>query len=263
MVTLQSRWKQNRSWNVKLYVGLLVAVVLCAALVVAVKGLIVWLKDVVVPAATAPIVSAPEEKGASDQYVGRMVGQFEREFRVSDYTFILPNDFEAEVMPQPGDIPRGGRFTGLRFRVGRDDAVQLCLMIIDYPKEVDEEAEPEVETHLSEALDRLFTRLSRNAAMIGLTRGETQYGDLDGMPFARCRFSGDFRNGRRASRVRCSCAAVATAEKRRDVFLYSLCDDTTHPDDRELLETSLLTLRRIDLPREAAESPPSKSPGGD
>jgi hypothetical protein len=259
MVTLQSRWKRNRSWNVRLYVALSVAAVLCVALVFAVKGLIAWVKDVALPAAMPQVARSASEPDSAEQYVGKMVGQFEREFRVSDYTFVLPNDFVLDVLPQPKGLARGGRFTGLRFRVPGDDAAQLCCMVIDYPKKLEEEAEPDIETRLGAALDRLFERISRNAEMVREARGDNEYGELDGMPFARCAFSGDFKNGRRASRVRLSGVALATVAERRDVFLYSLCDSTAHRDDRELLETAVLTLRRIGTAGEADEARPGES----
>jgi hypothetical protein len=260
MVTLQSRWKRNRTWNVRLYIGLSVAAVLCVALVFAVKGLIVWVKDVALPVAMPQVTRSGSDPDSTARYVGKMVGQFEREFRVSDYTFILPNDFVLDVLPQPAAVPRGGRFTGLRFRVPGDDAAQLCCMVIDYPKKLEEEAEPDIETRLDAALDRLFQRMSRNAEMVRLARGDNEYGELDGMPFARCSFSGDFRQGRRASRVRLSGVALATVAERRDVFLYSLCDSTAHRDDRDLLETAVLTLRRAGT---ASEPPPDEAEPGE
>ncbi|HEV3340763.1 MAG TPA: hypothetical protein VG125_10420 [Pirellulales bacterium] len=257
MVTLQSRWKQRRSWNVRRYITIVVVAGLCVALVYAVKGLTVWLTEVV-PAAVPRIVSFPAETSAADQYVGTAVGEFEREFNVGDYTCVLPNDFELDVLPQPGDIPRGGRYTGVRFRAARDEAAQLYLVIVAYPKKTgeDEEEEVDIQARLEAALDRLFARLSHNAEVVRLARGDVKSGELDGMPFARCSFSGDFRAGRHAARVRRSGMALATVDGRREIFCYSLCDRTAHRDDRQLLERSVLTLRPAGFAREASADDP-------
>jgi hypothetical protein len=257
MVTLQSRWKQNRSWNVRLYVTILVVAVLCVAAFFALKRLTVWLTEVV-PVAMPRMISSPAEPRPDSEYVGREVGEFDREFNVGGYTCVLPNDFELDVLPQPSDIPRGGRYTGVRFRAGRDDTAQLCLIIIDRPEPTgeDEEEGLDMQARLEAALERLFARFSRNAEAVRVARGDVTSGELDGMPFVRCNFSGDFRAGRRAARVRKSGLAVAAVDGRRDVFCFSLCEGTTHRDDRLLLEKAALTLRPAGTDREEPAGDP-------
>src|SRR5215469_8656112 len=142
MVTLRSRWKQNRTWNVRRYVTFVIVAGLCAVLVLVVKNVTVWLKDVVVPV-VAPVKISPDETDSDAQYVGELVSQFEREFTVAGYTCVLPSEFELDVLPQPGDTPRGGRYTGVRFRASRDDVAQLLLIVIDYPKTTGEDEDQE------------------------------------------------------------------------------------------------------------------------
>ena len=261
MVTLQSRWKQKRSWNVRPLIGVVLAVVLFAAIAFAIKSVIFWLKDDVLPAAIPQAMVASDEEDSTAEYAGKLISQSERQFTVSGYTFTLPTDFVMDVLPQPVDIPRGGRYTSLRFRppwdgASGEDATQVRVIVIDYPKDAldEDQAELDERSRLSAALERLFNRLSHNAAMLGLKRGETHFGESDGMPFARCDFSGDFRGERRAARVRRLGTALVTVEERRDVYLFSLYDSTAHRDDRELLDACVLTLRRVGSSQEEASS---------
>jgi hypothetical protein len=79
--------------------------------------------------------------------------------------------------------------------------------------------------------------------MVRLTRGTVQFGELDGMPFVRAGFSGNFREEHHHTRVHRSGVALVTVETDRDVYCYSLLEKSAGRDAYDLLETSLFTLR--------------------
>ena len=133
---------------------------------------------------------------------------------------------------------------GLRFLGQSGDAAQLHAIVIDHPPDtMADDAQLSIEARLQAALDRLFARLTHNAAMVRLTRGTPEFGELHGMSFVRAGFSGNFREEGHRTRVHRSGIALVTVETNRDVFFFSLWEEKTGRDIYDLLETSLFTLR--------------------
>ena len=257
MVTLESRWKTNRRWNAKSLAALAFWLAICLALVglacltPAMFRRVATLVPAKLPMPNAPPVEAPPPTNDA------LVEQFEDEIRLCGYTFVRPKGFQFDLLPQPGDVPRGGRFTGFRFRGPWGDAAQLHLLFVEYPKDQvdddrvnvgDQAAEGESNDErqrLEAALDRLFTRLKHNAATVRFKQGTKQFGELDGMPFVRTGFSGKFLDKGSRTRVDRSGVALVTTEPNRDIFFFSLWEPSIGRPTYDLLETSLFTLRPV------------------
>jgi hypothetical protein len=249
MVMLQTRWKRDRPSRVRLYVSVGMLTVLCIAVVVVARAVPSWLTRISAQLPKpAPVASAPPATTATTARFRPEIKnyyQLDRAVTVCGYSFDVPEGYFLDVMRQPPDVPRGGRFTGLRFRGPLGDAAQIRVMVVDYPKQATDGADAVgIEQRLEAALDRLFARLTRNATLVGLTRGEMTFGELNGIPFVQTGFAGDFRDEDKRGRFHRSGTAFVAIEANRDVFLCSLCEKSADREVRELLTASLLTLRK-------------------
>lgn len=112
MVTLQSRWKRPHASHVRFYVsiGVFVVISITAALLVrAVPALLRQIAALRTP--PLPIAAPPVETSSKPLPELKDYHQFGRVFTVLGYQIDLPEDFHLDVLPQPANLPRGGRFT--------------------------------------------------------------------------------------------------------------------------------------------------------
>lgn len=247
MVTLQSRWKRPQTSHVRLYISIGVFVVIGITAALLARAVPALLKQVgALAAPPEPAVAPTNETSARPLPELKDYQQFGRVFTVLGYRIDLPEDFYLDVLPQPTNVPRGGRFTGLRFRGSLGDAAQIQIVVVDYAGDQSGKEDSGVKARLEAALERLFARLTHNASMSRLTRGEMTFPEVHGIPCVRTGFSGDFRDDGKKWRVHRSGTALVTVEPHRDVYLYSLWEGSTEQELRNLLAASLLTLRQAE-----------------
>lgn len=273
MVTLKTRWeKEKRRWDAKRYRSMALRAGVAAAIGGAILGALIavvrivpaFFRSAIAPglssrAVPGDAVGASPSSGDASAFDVGLVHQLEKTFTVSGYTLILPKDFNADVLPQPFDVPRGGHFTGLRFRGPAGDAAQLVINIIDDPNKANTDART-TEARLSEMLDGLFERMTRNSAAVGFARGKDQFGEMNGLPYVRTGFSGNFRDARKRPRNYRHGIALATFELSREVCLYFFCEEATDRHTYRLMEASLSTLRRVDAHHAGADGAPKSDP---
>lgn len=124
---------------------------------------------------------------------------------------------------------------------------------MDYPADRGEKEDPGIEARLKDALERLFARLTHNASMSRLTRGEMTFPAVNGISCVQTGFSGDFRDDGKKGRIHRSGTALVTVEPHRDIYLFSLWEKSTEQEVRNLLAASVLTLRKADQTEQVSE----------
>lgn len=154
---------------------------------------------------------------------------------VDHFSFRPPTDFKAlMVLPDPGWLPKRGRFTGLMWRGALGDKAELYCTVVEFP-----EGEPPA-GGLEEALERFFEWLGHHAAFTRFSHGQGETGLMNGRNCIRTSFSGRYRM-RSPSRVEPREGVVyVMLDQQRQISLYTLCS----PEQREthdLMGASLLT----------------------
>lgn len=147
-----------------------------------------------------------------------------------------PNYILFNVLSDPPWLPRGGHFVGVEFRGPAGARALMNCLIVTFS-----EREP-LRGGLDKALDRFFTWLQHNAALLKLRHTPGEVGKLGQRFCIRSEFSGDYRAHGKTRTERREGTAYVMIEGDRQICLYTFCVPE-EAESRRLLETSILTWR--------------------